>query len=96
MKRKTCLPELGGGGEGEFYLGKRMNEIEHDGIDTCERTEISQDSDNADQNVKWFLRVHKTYKLLWEAYCQFYFFPSFYSGSGFSNFSIFTPPPPPL
>ena len=31
-------------------------------------TEISQDADNANQKVKWFMKVHKTFKLLWEAY----------------------------
>ena len=34
---------------------------------TCGIIELSQDADNADQKVKWFLKVHKTYKLLWEA-----------------------------
>ena len=51
-----------GGGEGEFYLGKRINKIEHEEIGACARIEISQDADNADQIVKWFLNVHKTYK----------------------------------
>ena len=45
-----CLPELGGGGQ--FYLGKRMNKIEYEGMGTCARTEISQDVDKADQKVK--------------------------------------------
>ena len=43
-----CLPELGGGGGGQFNLGKRMNKIEYEGIGTCARIEISQDTDNAD------------------------------------------------
>ena len=34
---------------------------------TYVRTEISQDADNVDQKVEWFLKVHKTYKRLWEA-----------------------------
>ena len=38
-----CLPEFGG--EGLFYLGKRMNKIEYKGIGTCARLEISQDAD---------------------------------------------------
>ena len=39
-----------GGGGGEFYLGKLLNKIEHEGTGTCARTEISQDAaDNADQ-----------------------------------------------
>ena len=50
-----------------------MNKIDYEGIGTCPRIEISQDADNADQNVKWFLKVHETYKLLWEAYFQFSF-----------------------
>ena len=56
---------------------------------TYARTEISQEADNADadQKVKWFLKVHKTYKLLWEAYLQL----SFYSRSHFTSFSIFIP-----
>ena len=62
-----CLAELGGGGGGEGgFLGKSMNKIEYEGIGTCVRIQISQDADNADQTVKWFLKVHKTYKLLWE------------------------------
>ena len=47
----------------------------------------SQDADNADKKVKWFLKIDKTEKLLWET---FSFFPSFYSGSHFTHFSIFT------
>ena len=67
-----------------------MNKIEYEGISTCARTEIRQNTDNADHRVKWFLKVHKTYKLLSEAYFQISFFSSFYSGSHFTNFSIFT------
>ena len=51
-------------GGGQFYLGKRINKIEYEGIGICARTEIRQDSDNAGQNVKLFLKVHRTYKLL--------------------------------
>ena len=40
---------------------------------TYARTEISQDADNAEQKVNWFLKVHKTCKLLWEA-CFNYLF----------------------
>ena len=50
-----------------------MNKIEHEGTGTCARTERIQDADNAEQKLKWFLKVHKTYKLLWEAYFQFSF-----------------------
>ena len=39
-----------------------MNKIEHEGIGTCARIEISKDADNADRKVKWFLKVHKTCK----------------------------------
>ena len=60
-------------------------------LKNCARIEINQDADNADQKVKWFLKVHATYKLLWEAYFPLSFFPSFDSGSHFTNFSIFTP-----
>ena len=45
-----CLPELGGGGQ--YYLSKRMNKIEHEGLGTCARIEISQDADNVNQKVK--------------------------------------------
>ena len=54
-----------GGGGGQFYLGKRMNKIEHEKIGTCARIEISQDADNTDQKVS---EVHKAYKLLCEAF----------------------------
>ena len=81
---RRCLPELGGGGGGQFYHGKGMK-------CTCVRIEIGQD---ADQKVKWFLKFHKTYKLLGKAYFQLSFFPSFYSGSHFTIFFIFTHPPP--
>ena len=40
----------------------------HEKLGTCARIKISQDADDADQKVKWCLKVHKTYKLLWEAY----------------------------
>ena len=36
-----------------------MNKIKHEGIGTCTRIEISQDGDNTDHKVKWFLKVHK-------------------------------------
>ena len=58
-----------------------MNKIQYEEIGTCARIVISQDADNADQKVKWFLKVHKTYKLLWGAYFQIF---------------VFHPPPPPL
>ena len=38
------------------------------GMGTCAKIEISQDADEAEQKVKWFLKVHKTYKRLWKAY----------------------------
>ena len=60
------------------WIGKRMSETGDERIGTCARIEISQDADNADQKVTWFLKVYKTYKLLWEAYIQFSFSPSFY------------------
>ena len=68
-----------------------MNKFEYKWIGTCARIEIRQDADNADQIVKWFLKVQKTLKLLWEACFQFSFFPSFSSGSHFKNFPIFNP-----
>ena len=49
---------------GQFYLLKRMNKIQYEGIGTCARIEKSQDANNTDQKVKWFLKVHKTYYLL--------------------------------
>ena len=54
------LPELCGGEQ--FYPGKRINKIEHEGLGTCARIKISQDADNAcaEQKVKRFLKVHKT------------------------------------
>ena len=65
VRRKTCLPELE---LGAIYLGKHTDKIEQGETGTCARIEISQNVDNADQKVKWFPKVHKTYKLLWEAY----------------------------
>ena len=47
---------------GAIYLRKRQ--IEHEKIGTYAGIKISQDADNADQTGKWFLKVHKTYKLL--------------------------------
>ena len=38
------------------------------GTGTFARIEISQQADNVDQKVNWFLKVHKTYRPLWEAY----------------------------
>ena len=60
----------------QFFLQKLIEKIEREEIGTCARIEISQDAGNADQKVKWFLKVHKTFKLLWEAYFQL-FFPKF-------------------
>ena len=53
---------------GAFYLGKRIDKIEHEEMGACARTEISQDTGNADQKVKRCLKVHKTYTLFWEPY----------------------------
>ena len=77
----TVFQNLGG----EFYLGKRMNKFEHEGMGTCARIEISEDADNANQKVKWFLKVHKTYKLLWTAFFNYLFSPSFYSRSHYTD-----------
>ena len=44
---------------GEFYLGKRTDKIEHEGMGICARIEISQYTDNADQKVKRFLKLQK-------------------------------------
>ena len=52
----------------QFYLGKRIDKIEHEEVGTCAETEISQDADNANQRIKWFPKLHKTYKRLWKAY----------------------------
>ena len=79
----------------QFYLEKNINKTEFEKIVTCARIEIGQYAGNTDQKVKWFLKVRKTYKLLWEAYFQFSFFPSFYSGSYFTKFSIFSLSPSP-
>ena len=45
-----------------------MNKFEYKGMGTCAKVEISPDPNNTDQKVKWLLKDHKTYKLLWEAY----------------------------
>ena len=63
-----CLPELGR----NFTLKIGIDKSEHEGIGTCATTEISQDADNADKKVKWFVKVHKTYRLLWKAYFQLF------------------------
>ena len=79
---------------GAILPAETYKKIEHEEIAIFERIEISRDADNADnadQKVKWFLKVHKTYKLLWEAYFKVFIFPSFYSRSNFTNFPIFTP-----
>ena len=81
------------GGGGQFYLGKSIEKIEHEGMGTRARIETSQDAGSADQEVKWFLKVDKTCKLLWEAYFQLFSFPSFYSRSHLQIFRF--PPPPP-
>ena len=51
----------------QFYLGERIGKIEHEENDTCDETEMSQDADNAVGKVKRHPKVHKTYKLLWDA-----------------------------
>ena len=48
VNRKTCLPELLGGG-GRFYLGKRINKINYEGIGTCARITRSQATDSTDK-----------------------------------------------
>ena len=70
-----------------------MGKIEHKESGICARIERDQDADNEDQKQKWILKVHKTYKLLREAYFQSSFSPSFYLRSILEIFEI--PPPPP-
>ena len=56
MRRKICLPELGC----NFTFENVSDKIEHEGIGTFAGIEISQlDENNADQKVKWFLKVSK-------------------------------------
>ena len=43
-----CLPELGA----QFYLGKHIDKVEHEGMGNCARIEISQDAENAHQKSK--------------------------------------------
>ena len=45
-----------------------MDKIEYEEIGTCAGIEISQDADDAEQKVKYFPKVHKTHKLLWDTY----------------------------
>ena len=52
---------------------------------TYEKIEISQDADNADQKVKWFLKVHQTYKHLLEEYFLIIFFLKFLFNHTFSK-----------
>ena len=75
---------------GQSYLGKRIDKIEHEGMGNCVRIEISQDTDDADQKVKWFLKVHKKYKVLWEAYFS-HLFPKFLFRFVFYKFFDFHP-----
>ena len=75
----------------QFYLGKRTGKIEHEEIGKCAGIEISQDANNADQKVKSFPKVHKTYKLLREAYFSDYLSPSFYSHSYLKFFDFHLP-----
>ena len=53
---------------GQFYLGKRIDKNKHEGMGTRCKNKINQDADNPDRKVEWFLKVHKRYELLWEAY----------------------------
>ena len=69
-----------------------MNKIEYEGRGTCARIEISQDAKDADKNVKWFLKVHKTYKLFWVAYFQFNFSQVSTQIHIFKKFFDFRPP----
>ena len=77
----------------QFYLGKLTDKIEHEEVGTCAGIEISQDKDNADQKVKWFLKVHETYKLLWEAYFRLSFSHKFIFPFTFCKFFNFPLPP---
>ena len=75
----------------QFYLGKRLDKIEHVEIGTCARTEISQDADNKDQKLKWFLKVHNTKQTFVESIFLIIFLPKLFLGSHIGNFSILTP-----
>ena len=71
--------------EGKSYL---INFIQiQDFLISSSITEIRKGANKADQNVKWFPKVPKTYILLWEAFFQI-FSLSFYSRSQLKNFSL--------
>ena len=54
-----------------------MDKIEHEGVGTYARVEISQDAGNVDQKVKWFLRVHKNFQTFVGSIFSIFFFPKF-------------------
>ena len=89
-----CLPK-----QEPILLWKTMDKIKHEGQVPLQ--EISQDADNAKEKVKWFLKVYKIKKLLWEAYFKFSFFQVFIQVHilqiiRFSPPPPHPPPPPPL
>ena len=45
----------------QCYLRKRIDKIEHEDIGAWERIEINQNADNADEKIKLFVKVHKTF-----------------------------------
>ena len=89
---RHCPSELGGGGGGgQLYLGKRINKIEHEGMGTCGRIEVSQEAENADQKVKWFLKVHKNRNFCGKHVFS-YLFSNFIFRFTFKKFVDFHPP----
>ena len=52
----------------QFFLQKRRKKSEHEKMALMTRIEISQDTVKADQKCKIPFNVHKTNKLLWDAY----------------------------
>ena len=61
----------------EFYLGKRMNKIEYEGISTCARNEVSQDADDADQKSKIVSGSSENIQPFVGSIFSIFFFPKF-------------------
>ena len=72
-----------------------MNKIEHEGMRICARIDKSQDADNTDQKVKWFLKVHRNIQTFVGSIFLILFFPKFLFTFTCYKFFDFQPPPPP-
>ena len=78
-----------------WKTSRHLDKIEHEVIGAYARIEISQDVHNADQKVKCFLKVYKTYNFCGKYIFSYLFSKFLFTFTFYNFFDFYLPPPPP-